>query len=125
MQKALQATLEEEHERVNLQLIEKENRLRKSDREKEDVGVQLYGVQQNLADLQLNFEQTHENYNVIQKLRYSTYIELALMRIRHEAEQKLQVLNQEFGTKKSQVEELSKKCTNTLNNRSPYLHIYR
>ena len=69
VQKALQKTLEDEHERVNLQLIEKENRLRKFEREKEDVGVQLYGVQQNLADLQLNFEQTHENFNLIQKLR--------------------------------------------------------
>ena len=69
LQTALKKTLEEEHERVNLQLLEKENRLKKLDREKEDTGVQLYGVQQNLAELQLTFEQTHENYNVIQKLR--------------------------------------------------------
>jgi chromosome segregation ATPase len=95
LQNALRKTLEEEHERVHLQLKEREAKLKKLERSKEDVGVQLYGVQQNLAEMQLHFEQTHENYNLIQKLRV-------------EAEQKLSVLNQEFGSKKGQVEQLDK-----------------
>jgi len=72
---------------ANSELKEKENRLKKLERDKENVGVQLYGVQQNLAEMQLHFEQTHENYNLIGKLRV-------------EGEQKLSVLNQEYGSKK-------------------------
>ena len=70
LQNALRKTLEENHERVHLQLKEKEAKLKKLEREREDVGVRLYGVQQNLAEMQLHFEQTHENFNLIQKLRY-------------------------------------------------------
>jgi len=42
--------LTDEHERVDLELIEIEENLKKVEREKEDVGVQLYGVQQQLAE---------------------------------------------------------------------------
>jgi len=36
--------LTDEHERVELQLREKEEHLKKLRKEKEDIGVQLYGV---------------------------------------------------------------------------------
>jgi hypothetical protein len=71
LQNALRKTLEEEHERVHLQLKEKEAKFKRLEKDKEEVGVRLYGVQQNLAEMQLHFEQTHENYNLIQKLRYN------------------------------------------------------
>lgn len=36
---------------------------------RESIGVELYGFQQNLAKLQLALEQTHQNYQVISKMR--------------------------------------------------------
>jgi len=38
--------LTDEHERVDLKLIEVEVSLKKTERDKEDVGVRLYSVQQ-------------------------------------------------------------------------------
>jgi hypothetical protein len=53
MQDALYKQLTDEHERVELQLREKEEHLKKQRKEKEDIGVQLYGVQQRLAKMQI------------------------------------------------------------------------
>lgn len=36
---------------------------------RESIGVELYGFQQNLAKLQLSLEQTHQNYQMINKMR--------------------------------------------------------
>ena len=36
---------------------------------REDIGVELYALQQQLAKLQLQLERTHENYNAIAALR--------------------------------------------------------
>lgn len=36
---------------------------------RENVGVELYGFQQNLAKLQLQLEETHQNYQIISKVR--------------------------------------------------------
>ncbi len=69
VQVALKKTLEEDHERVHLQLKEREANLKKLEREREDIAVQLYEVQQNLAEMHLTLEQTHQNYNLIQRLR--------------------------------------------------------
>jgi len=99
-QAAMQVTLEKDHERVHLQLKEREAKLKKIEREREDTAVQLYEVQQNLAEMHLGLEQTHQNYNLIQRLRI-------------EAEQKLSVLNQEFSGKKNQMEHLEKNLIKT------------
>lgn len=64
-QRAMQQQLTDEHERVDLELIEIEENLKKIERDKEDVGVRLYGVQQQLAENQMNFEHTNENYNLV------------------------------------------------------------
>ena len=36
---------------------------------REDVGVQLYQVQQQLAKLQMNLEKVHENHSIISQMR--------------------------------------------------------
>jgi len=100
LQVALKKTLEEDHERVHLQLKDKESKLKKFEREREDTAVQLYEVQQNLAEMHLTLEQTHQNFNLIQKLRV-------------EAEQKLSILNQEHQNKKGQMEQLQKNLIKT------------
>jgi len=100
LQTALRENLEKEHERVHLQLKEKEAHVKKDERTREDVAVRLYEVQQNLAELHLTLEQTHQNYNLIQKLRV-------------EAEQKLAIMNQEHNTKTVEVEQLEKNVLKT------------
>lgn len=69
LQDALRITQEKEHEKIHLQLKEKESKFKQIERGREDTAVQLYEVQQNLAEMHLNLEQTHQNYNLIQKLR--------------------------------------------------------
>jgi hypothetical protein len=51
LQAALTKQLTDEHERVDLQLREKEEEVRKVKKEREDTGVQLYGVQHQLAKM--------------------------------------------------------------------------
>ena len=95
LQNALKKTLEKEHERVHLLLIERQADMKKVEKEKEDTAVFLYEVQQNLAEMHLALDQTHQNYNLIQKLRV-------------EAEQKLAILNQQYKETKEQQEHLEK-----------------
>jgi hypothetical protein len=38
-------------------------------KKREDIGVELYGVQQQLAKIQLTLERTHDNYNLIRTIR--------------------------------------------------------
>src|SRR3712207_1773658 len=95
VQEALRETLEQDHERAHLQLKEKEAKLKTVERDREDTAVQLYEVQQHLAEMHLSLEQTHQNFNLIQKLRV-------------EAEQKLAILSQEYQGKKGQMDHLQK-----------------
>ena len=64
VQAALTKQLTDEHERKDLQLREKEEELRKVKKEREETGVQLYGVQHQLSKMQSNFERTTDNYNL-------------------------------------------------------------
>ena len=69
LQAALTKQLTDEHERVDLQLREKEEEVRKVKKTREDTGVQMYGVQHQLAKMHTKFERTHDNYNVVQRGR--------------------------------------------------------
>lgn len=120
LQAAMTKQLTDEHERVDIELIESEDKLKKIERQKEDIGVQLYGVQQQLAENQMTYEQTKENYNLVQRLRYfclHIFLFLAFFFIifmktfifRLEAEQKLTNLNEVYSIKKREIEELRKK----------------
>jgi len=51
------------------ELREKNIMLNNAKAKRETIGVELYGFQQNLAKLQLNLEQTHQNYQIISKAR--------------------------------------------------------
>ncbi len=43
--------------------------LQNAQSKRENIGVELYGFQQNLAKLQLSLEQTHQNHQVISRVR--------------------------------------------------------
>lgn len=96
IQKALMKQLTDEHERRDLQLREKEEELRKVKKGREEVGVQLYGVQHQLAKMQLTFERTHDNYNIVQKYRI-------------ESEKQLEVFQKQYEQRKEEADEQLKK----------------
>ena len=96
LQKALEKQLNQEYERVHLELLEKKNALRQVDKEKEDVGVELYSLQQKLADFQIEFENSHDNYNKV-------------FQEREESEAKLSQLNLTSSEKNKIISDLKSK----------------
>ena len=96
LQNALTKQLTDEHERVDLQLREKEEEVRKVKKEREDTGVQLYGVQHQLAKMQTKFERTHDNYNIVQRYRV-------------EAEKQHEILQKQYESKKEEADDQLKR----------------
>ena len=96
IQAALTKQLTDEHERRDLQLREKEEELRKVKKTREEIGVQLYGAQHQLAKMQLTFERTHDNYNIVQKYRM-------------DSEKQHEILQKQYEQKKEEADEQLKK----------------
>lgn len=96
LQNALTKQLTDEHERVDLKLREAEESVRKIRQSREETGVQLYGVQHQLARMQTTFERTHDNYNIVQ--RYRT-----------EAERQHEILQRQYEGKKEEADEQLKR----------------
>ena len=96
LQNALTKQLTDEHERVDLQLREKEEEVRKIRQSREETGVQLYGVQHQLARMQTTFERTHDNYNIVQRYRV-------------EAERQNEILQRQYEGKKEEADEQLKR----------------
>lgn len=96
LQNALTKQLTDEHERVDLKLREKEEEVRKVKKKREEVGVQLYGVQHQLAKMQTTFERTHDNYNIVQKYRV-------------DAEKQLEILQKQYEGRKEEADEQLKR----------------
>ena len=96
LQNALTKQLTDEHERVDLKLREAEESVRKIRMSREETGVQLYGVQHQLARMQTTFERTHDNYNIVQ--RYRT-----------EAERQHEILQRQYEGKKEEADEQLKR----------------
>eukprot|EP00793_Prasinoderma_coloniale_P004897 PRCOL_00000658-RA len=70
-QEALRKQLLDSKRRAGEELREKENALKKAKKRREDVGVELYGVQQELARMQMGLEKTHEKLATVQEHRSS------------------------------------------------------
>ncbi|XP_046567885.1 coiled-coil domain-containing protein 40-like [Haliotis rubra] len=62
-QNALKNHLDKQNEKVSLELRELEENLRSKKKNREDLGVELYGVQQELARYQMMLEQNHDEYS--------------------------------------------------------------
>eukprot|EP00929_Paragymnodinium_shiwhaense_P122657 TRINITY_DN955_c0_g2_i1.p1 TRINITY_DN955_c0_g2~~TRINITY_DN955_c0_g2_i1.p1 ORF type:complete len:884 (-),score=369.37 TRINITY_DN955_c0_g2_i1:259-2910(-) len=65
LQDAWQQQLTGHNERVTLQLRERSEELKKLTKHREEIGVTLYGAQQQLAKLQLQLEQLHDKYAMV------------------------------------------------------------
>jgi hypothetical protein len=69
VQKAIFEQLSKYEVKLALQVREKEEEAQKEQKRREDVGVELYTLQQHLARLQATFEGAEENYGIIKSLR--------------------------------------------------------
>ncbi|KAG6597810.1 Coiled-coil domain-containing protein 40 [Phytophthora cinnamomi] len=72
IQKVLYEQLVGNDERVSLELREKEEELRRAKAAREDVGVALYGVQQQLAQLQVALEGAHRRLTTLHDERFTS-----------------------------------------------------
>ncbi|GLC36058.1 hypothetical protein PLESTB_000533200 [Pleodorina starrii] len=79
-QEALRSQFEGNRTRLQEELREKVNALKQAKSKREALGVELYGFQQNLAKLQLSLEQTHQNYQVINRARQQCEEQLTQLR---------------------------------------------
>jgi chromosome segregation ATPase len=95
-QTAEQAQLEKEDKRLEIEFKQTEENCKSLRRTKEDIGVRLYGLQQQLAENQVEYERAHENHNQIQKTRL-------------DEEQRLKHVNEMYEAKKAEVQDLRKK----------------
>jgi len=82
IQAALTKQLENNLARARVDIGNKAEELKQARKEREDLGVELYQVQQGLAKLQMHLEKTHENHNLISQMREQA--EADLQRIRQE-----------------------------------------
>mmetsp|Transcript_47873 Transcript_47873/g.137341 ORF Transcript_47873/g.137341 Transcript_47873/m.137341 type:complete len:888 (+) Transcript_47873:97-2760(+) len=69
LQKAWEIQLTGQNSRVSLQLREKNEELKKLVSHREEIGVTLYGAQQQLAKLQLQLEQYHDKFAMVNTQR--------------------------------------------------------
>eukprot|EP00163_Fabomonas_tropica_P028100 TRINITY_DN5647_c0_g1_i1.p1 TRINITY_DN5647_c0_g1~~TRINITY_DN5647_c0_g1_i1.p1 ORF type:complete len:873 (+),score=382.53 TRINITY_DN5647_c0_g1_i1:369-2987(+) len=69
VQEALTKQLSAANERLRLANRDKAEELKRATKEREELGTELYQVQQQLAKLQMSLENAHDNCNIINKLR--------------------------------------------------------
>ncbi|CAH1795383.1 unnamed protein product, partial [Owenia fusiformis] len=86
-QKALNDHLIKQEEKVTLELRELTEGLRTKQKVREDLGVELYGVQQELARHQMILEKNHDEFAAIQQARDQTEAELEEMRRLYKSQQ--------------------------------------
>ncbi|OQS03730.1 hypothetical protein THRCLA_21084 [Thraustotheca clavata] len=103
IQKVLYDQLLGNDERITLELREKEEELRRAKTKREDLGVELYGVQQQLAQLQMALETSHNKLNDQHDSRFKA--EDALDEVKDEfSKKKLVVEKSQSQMKKAQTE---------------------
>merc|ERR1712187_889746 len=98
MGEAWRQQLSGQNERVTLQLREKNEELNKLVKHREEIGVTLYGAQQQLAKLQLQLEQLHDKFAMIHTKRL-------------EDDESLKQITATWTSKKQEVDDATKRLT--------------
>eukprot|EP00755_Sulcionema_specki_P007788 Sspe_Gene.39153::Locus_18892_Transcript_1_1_Confidence_1.000_Length_2814::g.39153::m.39153 len=96
VQRRIENQLRRNLEELALTLKETNTELKRTKQRREDVGVELYNVQQHLAKLQESLEKGHDNYVAVQKLR-------------QEKESERDAVFKEFEQNKGKIEAMRKK----------------
>ena len=93
---------------VNVKLREESEELGRTKRSREDVGVQLYQTQQQLAKLQMNLEKVHENGSIISQMRESAEEDLVRVRASYvEQQEETQGQRAKYGKYQAELDQLS------------------
>lgn len=103
LQEALSKQLLAEDERITEELRVKEEDLRRSKKKREDIGAELYTVQQQLAKLQMTLEGTHDRYKQLYQAREAVEGEAAQATEVYQQERQ-QVIQYKGKVDKNQVE---------------------
>ena len=98
VQKAIYDQLNKHEQKLILEVREKEEMAQKEVKRREDAGVELYTLQQNLARLQATFEGAEENYGVIKALR-------------EDAERVLKHAKSDYDKEQDKLNQQNKNCT--------------
>eukprot|EP00658_Telonema_sp_P-2_P019661 TRINITY_DN17757_c0_g2_i4.p1 TRINITY_DN17757_c0_g2~~TRINITY_DN17757_c0_g2_i4.p1 ORF type:complete len:238 (+),score=88.91 TRINITY_DN17757_c0_g2_i4:93-806(+) len=69
VQAAIHKVLAGNHEKLTLELRGQVEQLKRLKAQREESGVELYSVQQQLAKLQMGLERAHEQYNIMAQMR--------------------------------------------------------
>ncbi|CAE8616802.1 unnamed protein product [Polarella glacialis] len=96
LQEAWRIQLGGQKDRVSIQLREKNESLKKLVKHREEIGVTLYGAQQQLAKLQLQLEQLHDRYAMVHSQRL-------------EDDEALKKVTVSWGGKKAEVDDATKR----------------
>ena len=86
VQAALYNQLKRTHDRVMTEVLDKEESLRNVKKDREECGVQLYGMQQQLAKLQMTLEQAHARFNDVSDKKGDNESNIAKLKDTHLAE---------------------------------------
>lgn len=92
-QKALRDHLEKQREKVTLELRELLEAVKNKHTDREDIGVELYGIQQELARHQMMLEKNHDEYSKLNQGR--TQMEQLLYEVRKQYKDKQTLINEE------------------------------
>ena len=103
VQAALKKQLTQADDRVTLEMREADEDLRRAKQQREDIGVELYGVQQQLAKLQMELEETHNHYNMVTSLKDKAEEEVKHIQAAHR-DQKEEVQEERKKVQKNQQE---------------------
>ena len=93
IQFALRKQLKGAYDVAALKVSEQSEELMREKRKREDIGVQLYAVQQQLAKLQMNLEKVHENHAIIGQMREGAEDDLLKVRAAYEHKYKLSLIH--------------------------------
>eukprot|EP00948_MAST-09A_sp_MAST-9A-sp1_P000466 g466.t1 len=103
VQAALKKQLSEHHDRIEIALLEEEEQVKRVKQEREDVGVELYGAQQQLARLQMDLENRHARVSQARDTREEIDNKLVDMQ-KDEEDIKFQLKDIEAAVKEKQEE---------------------
>ncbi|GFO16023.1 coiled-coil domain-containing protein 40 [Plakobranchus ocellatus] len=107
-QAALGAHLNKQNEKISLELRDLDETLRVKRKEREDLGVELYGVQQELARYQMLLEQKHDQVAELKQERQKEEQELSDVRGLYKDSQTLVTKERKKGSElQSEVENLA------------------
>ncbi|XP_035694889.1 coiled-coil domain-containing protein 40-like [Branchiostoma floridae] len=98
-QRALNAQLSRQNQRITLELKEMQEATKSKHQEREDLGVQLYGLQQELARNQMNLERKHDTYANVHQAKQQAEEKLEGVRLTYKDVQQNVLMERTTGAK--------------------------